>query len=227
MKKDEFADTLIEYLGREGIPFSSKQAALCREHVLLMLEWNRRTNLTRITDLREILVKHLLDSLLPSLRLPCTGPALDVGTGPGFPGVPLKILHDGLDMVLLESNRKKVSFLKVLLSRLNIERIHVIEGRWEDLDRLPGPVGTSGYGLITMRAVRLEPEHLSRLALRSLKPGGIFAWWAGPSAGSEYEGAETVDREGGLAFRGAPSYVLPVLKQLRRVFIWEKVDEAG
>ncbi|MHC1725594.1 MAG: 16S rRNA (guanine(527)-N(7))-methyltransferase RsmG [Syntrophobacteraceae bacterium] len=87
--------------------FTDAEANLCTRHVNLMLEWNRRLNLTRIVSHNDIIVKHLLDSIVPAKYLPHSGPALDVGTGAGFPGIPLKIMSPALDFLLLDSNRKK------------------------------------------------------------------------------------------------------------------------
>lgn len=84
--KTDFLETLVTVMANYDIPLSEEQANACHEHVSLMLAWNRTCNLTRITDLREIIESHLLDSLLPARWLPQAGPALDLGTGPRIPG---------------------------------------------------------------------------------------------------------------------------------------------
>lgn len=209
-------EQLKTVLEDHGIPVSLEQAGLLLEHVRLMLEWNARSNLTRITDFPGILTSHLLDSLLPARGLPLTGKALDVGTGAGFPGVPLKILYPAAEMVLLESNLKKVSFLKVLLSRLGLPSIRALNGRWEEPDGWLA-AEEERFTLVVMRAVRLETGHLDRLAPRVLKPGGIFAWWAGPSAGATRENQEI---HPSLEPLGALSYELPGMSAPRRVHMW-------
>lgn len=168
-----------------GINLSDHQAGLCRIHIETMLEWNRHLNLTRITDTNEILVKHLLDSLLPAPYLPSSGPALDVGTGAGFPGIPLKIFSPDLEMVLLDSNRKKVSFLAASIAKMGLKGIRPAHGRWEDF--AASSEKKDIFQLITMRAVRIEERHLSILASRLLRSGGVFAWWAGPEAEKSLE----------------------------------------
>lgn len=216
MRETPSPQTLRAFLNGHGIAVSPEQAEMLFEHVRLMLEWNLRSNLTRITEFDRILTAHLLDSLLPARWLPLTGKTLDVGTGAGFPGVPLKILHSKTQMYLLESNRKKVSFLKVLLAGLSLPGIHVLHGRWEE----PGgwfSEGDERFTAVIMRAVRIEPGHLTRLAPRVLRPGGVFAWWAG-------SGRETALENRRMHAYPAPaetrSYELPGMSAPRRLYLW-------
>lgn len=219
MEKEDFVQELVGMAGQESVPLSREQAGMCYEHIALMLEWNRKVNLTRITDFREILSKHIMDSMIPALRLPTAGLALDVGTGPGFPGIPLGVLRPDLNVRLLEANRRKVSFLKAVLSRLPLRNIHAVQGRWEDLGRAGEVFSGERFNLVVMRAVRLEAGHLQSLAPAVLLPGGVFAWWAGPAAGKDAdlpaEGPE-------MAFEGSFSYELPVASSPRRLLIWRK-----
>jgi 16S rRNA (guanine527-N7)-methyltransferase len=218
-----FTDRLLALAGELDVPLSMPQAQACCAHFRLMLEWNLRLNLTRITDVNEVLVKHFLDSMVPVSMLPHSGFALDVGTGPGFPGVPLKILHPDLHMVLLETARKKVSFLKVLLSSLPCDNMWAVQGRWEEFRFIAHPLAKRRYRLITMRAVRLQREHLEALAAEILEPGGVFAWWAGPCAIVKQEALNPSLRDIGLVFEGEHSYSLPSISQHRRLLIWKKV----
>jgi 16S rRNA (guanine527-N7)-methyltransferase len=218
---NDFTALILKYTDATGVALSEKQADLCRRHIELMLEWNRRLNLTRITDPDEIVVKHLLDSLLPARLLPQTGSALDIGTGAGFPGVPLKILHPDLDMILLDASRKKVSFLTVLAAKLGLKGIRAIHGRWEKFAESVEP--GMRFQLVTMRAVRLEPEHLSKLAPKVLCPGGTFAWWGGP--GSEEAAQTLAGREfPGMEVQGGFPYALPGMARERSIWLWKKEE---
>ena len=214
-----FAERLRERASEAGLELSTEQAVLSTEHVNLMLEWNSRVNLTRITEPEEVITRHVLDALIPGLSLPRSGWALDVGTGPGFPGIPLKILHPDLQMVLLEANHKKVSFLKVVVAHLKLTGVYVLHGRWEDWDSLDATLTGQEYGLITMRAVRLETAHLDRLAPRALGRGGLFAWWAGPEEPSP---GHSHASHAGLAFQGEIPYALDPSLRPRRVLLWRK-----
>lgn len=224
MDEKEFAAALIEVTEKAAIPLSDEQARLCAAHIRLMLEWNERSNLTRITSQEEILSKHVLDSLIPSRWLPEQGLMLDVGTGPGFPGIPLKILHPEIDLVLLEANRKKASFLTVLLSRLGLKNAWVLNGRWEGMARIQHPMASKSFDIIVMRAVRLEKEHVSTLAPGMLNRGGVFAWWAGP--GVEDEPGKLPDPPGrdDFLFMGSQPYELPGASRPRRLLLWKKTS---
>ena len=220
----EFTDLILNLTGRAGVSLTQRQAQLFSLHIQLMLEWNTRLNLTRITAREEIIVKHLLDSLLPAKFLPSSGKALDVGTGAGFPGIPLKIFHPDFQMLLLDSSRKKVSFLANVAAALGLRGIRAAHGRWQDL---PGAEeNIDKFQLITMRAVRLEPEHITSLASTALAPGGLFAWWGGCRA--EEIGDQSCGREPfeanyrGIEFLGAFSYPLPGLERQRAVWVWKK-----
>lgn len=222
MNREEFIRTLLVLTQNEGIPFLREEAELCFMHIELMLEWNRRHNLTRITDLGEILVSHLLDSLIPARWLPRHGLALDIGTGAGFPGIPLRILSPELDMVLLEANRKKTSFLRVVLSHLRLQNAWALQGRWEEFERIGAPHAAKRFDLVTMRAVRLESAQLTYFGSKILREGGIFAWWAGPGAGEARQHLTEGSKDRELSFEGEHTYNLPSIGSPRRLLIWKK-----
>jgi len=219
-----FLETLLTLARECRIPLSEEQAAACYEHISLMLAWNQRCNLTRITDPREIIEKHLLDSLIPARWLPRAGPALDIGTGPGFPGLPLAILHPDLEMLLLEAHRKKASFLKVLLAQQSLPNVRVLEGRWEDLVRTGHPRLKEPLALLTMRAVKLESAHLTGLASQLLRGDGAFAYWAGPGTDLAWQ-QDHHDKlaAAGMTFQGSHRYSLPSRPQPRYLFLWKRL----
>lgn len=181
MNEAEFTAALIKHTSACGIPLPAQAPMKCLQHVQLMLAWNRRTNLTRITSLEDILARHILDSLLPSRWLPSAGQGADIGSGAGFPGVPLALALPNLTITLVESSRKKASFLTVLATHLQLPNLKVFHGTWSDwLETTKGRGEGSRMDCITMRAVRLEREHLSGLAEKGLRSGGVFAYWGGP-----------------------------------------------
>jgi len=220
---NEFADLILQFTGKAGIVLTDKQAHLLSLHIQLMLQWNTRLNLTRITGREEIIVKHLLDSILPAKFLPSSGNALDVGTGAGFPGIPLKIVYPGLEMVLLDSSRKKVSFLTTVAAALGLKGILATQGRWQEFARMVEHLDK--FQLITMRALKLEPEHITSLASPVLAPGGFLAWW-GPAAEGSGEGGGgklAAKTYSDMEFQGGFNYLLPGIQQLRAVRIWRKM----
>ncbi len=221
MDRNAFNQELLRLAGEAGLDLSPEQVSSLRIQAELMVQWNLRTNLTRILDVRDIVTRHILDSLIPIRRLPRGGRALDVGTGAGFPGVPLRIFNPEQRVTLLEANRKKVSFLKVLLSRLSLEGLEVVWSTWETwAPRQAG--GDSGYDLITMRAVKIEPDHLTRLASPLLRPEGCFAWWAGPRSSASARRLMEASPAQDLHFAGSHAYSLPGTSQHRQVLIWTK-----
>jgi len=224
---NEFTDLILKFTCKAGIALTERQARLLSGHIQLMLEWNLRLNLTRITGREEIIVKHLLDCILPAKFLPTSGYALDVGTGAGFPGIPLKIVYPDLQMVLLDSSRKKVSFLTAVAAALGLQGIRVLHGRWQDFSKVEEHANK--FELITMRALRLEPEHIRCLASMVLCPDGVLAWWgagnqerlAGRPAGCG--GSETVKTNYfDMEFQDDLKYLLPGIKQQRAVWLWRK-----
>jgi 16S rRNA (guanine527-N7)-methyltransferase len=224
MSHNAFVERLVSLAREGGAALSTHQADLIYQHVTLMLEWNRTVNLTRITDFDQILTRHILDSLLPGRWCPAQGRALDVGTGAGFPGVALKILFPDLHMTLLESHRKKASFLRVLQSRLQLQNLEVLPERWEETLSTKGRGLLNHLDLITMRAVRLEADHLTRLAGRLLAPGGSFAFWSGvrgPETAVQLEGAAL---SAGLTFQGCFPYLIPLLEHPRHLLLWKRAE---
>jgi 16S rRNA (guanine527-N7)-methyltransferase len=228
LDESAFVAELLDLCQAEGIALGLDQAMLCCRHVQLMLSWNQRSNLTRIIQPEAILIKHLVDSLLPSRWMPHRGLAIDIGTGPGFPGIPLKILHPNLHMVLVESHGKKVSFLKVLLGQLGLQGLTVLHARWEALDETSSPVAPASAALITMRALKLPDRGFATFAARTLQPGGVLAHWSGPDnkTGPSPQRATGVDlsaqSSGTLVTVGSHDYHLPRHHGARRLFLWQR-----
>ncbi len=123
-------------------------------YLALMLRWNAAYNLTAIRDPREMVTKHLLDSLAMAPFVAGLPSLADLGTGPGLPGIPLAIVTPGLRVSLVESNGKKARFMREALRTLGLDNAEVVESRIEALDR-PGQ-----YAAITARALATLPQIL-------------------------------------------------------------------
>ena len=136
-------------------------------YLALMLRWNATYNLTAIRDPREMVVKHLLDSLAMAPEVRDLSTLADLGTGPGLPGIPLAIATPGLRVTLVESNGKKARFMREALRQLGLANAEVAESRIEALDR-PG-----AYAAITARALATLPQILA-LGGHLLAPGGVL-----------------------------------------------------
>jgi 16S rRNA (guanine527-N7)-methyltransferase len=168
---------LIEGADKLGIEFNARQVKQFELYYQELIEWNRRINLTAITDYSSMQVKHFLDSLTITLALSQEEVAgqdfniVDVGTGAGFPGVPLKILFPKPRLVLLEPTTKKTTFLKHIVRKLELENVEVLNARAEEAAHLP--VYREQFALVLSRAVALLPT-LVELTLPFCRIGGRF-----------------------------------------------------
>lgn len=123
---------------RLGLSLSSAQLALFEIYYNELVDWNRSINLTAIVDYEEVQTKHFLDSLTVAVALgPATPGLVDVGSGAGFPGLPLKILLPALEVVLVDSVAKKVAFLQHMMRRLQLSGVTVVQGRAEEIAHQP------------------------------------------------------------------------------------------
>ncbi len=194
------------FAGR-GISLSPGQMQQLDRYAQLLTEWNQRMNLTAITDPEGILVKHFLDSILPfSLEpLPKGACLIDVGTGAGFPAVPLLIWRPDLQITLLDSLQKRLTFLKEVLAQcaLSARCIHL---RAEDGGRQPDL--REQFDAATARAVANLRE-LSEYCLPYVKPGGAFYALKGGDVKEESENAQKAVQLLGGRMEKSLSYSLP------------------
>ena len=127
-------ERLIDGAKRLGLPLTTEQVASFQLYYEELVRWNRRVNLTAIVDYEEVQLKHFLDSLTVALALwEMTSRILDIGTGAGLPGVPLKILYPGIGLTLVDSVHKKAAFLHHLIDMLGLEGVEVLAERAERL----------------------------------------------------------------------------------------------
>jgi len=166
---------LIEGAGKLGIKLNARQVKQFELYYQELIEWNKKINLTAITDYSSVQVKHFLDSLTITLALSQEEVAgqhfniVDVGTGAGFPGVPLKILLPQPRLVLLEPTTKKTVFLHHIIRKLELENVEVLSARAEEAAHLP--VYREQFALVLSRAVALLPT-LVELTLPFCQIGG-------------------------------------------------------
>jgi 16S rRNA (guanine527-N7)-methyltransferase len=164
---------LLRGIKRLGFDLGKEQILLFQRYFQELLDWNARINLTAITDRREIQVRHFLDSLTVSLVIPrdvlANGTLMDVGSGAGFPGLPLKILWPGLQVTLVESVGKKAAFLRHLTDILNLEGVHVCNERAETLAH--DALMRETFDVVVSRAVG-DLSVLAELGLPFCKLGG-------------------------------------------------------
>jgi len=190
-------DILIQGARELGIELNPRQIEMFSAYTTLLLEWNEKFNLTRITNPKEIAVKHYLDSLTCLTVVEFTPGALvaDVGTGAGFPGIPLAIVRPDLRLVLIEATKKKLSFLEALrdtilsLSKDRVPQIELIHVRAEDAARTPEH--RERYDIVISRAVA-EMRLLAEYCLPLVKVGGVFIAMKGPDIDEELREARPI-----------------------------------
>lgn len=133
MQIDEFSYELKEKMKRIDIDIADKQVEKFFSYMNLLIEWNQKINLTTIIEPKEIIIKHFVDcgTILKYLKNGET--IIDIGTGAGFPGIPVKILNENLNVTLVDSLNKRIIFLNEVCAALNLENIQLIHSRAEDL----------------------------------------------------------------------------------------------
>ena len=164
---------IIDGARKMGIKIDEGITASFSIHASELIHWNRKINLTAITHPRDIAIKHFLDSLVPAGFIPERARLLDIGSGAGFPGIPLKILKPSLSVLLIDGVRKKVNFLKHVLRALGLEKIDALQIRAEKLQYASG--FNNSFDVIISRALSdLAPFVRSALPLLATQ-GTIIA----------------------------------------------------
>jgi len=218
-------DKLLRGARELGITLKETHLALFQTYYEELVEWNRRFNLTAITDYEGVQVRHFLDSLscllvLPRAELQAGARVIDVGTGAGFPGLPLRIVCPGMRLTLLEATRKKVDFLEHLLRRLGLSDVEVIHARAEDLAHRPGY--REGYDWAIARALAEMPTLVEYL-LPLVRVRGAMLAQKGENAPAEVHSAEEAIRILGGRVRKLVPVDLHGLAETRYLVIVDKV----
>ncbi|MDM7985985.1 MAG: 16S rRNA (guanine(527)-N(7))-methyltransferase RsmG [Smithella sp.] len=166
-----------------GIDLNHRQLSQFAIYKNELLDWNARTNLISENSAGEIMTRHFLDSLtaLPFITQP-QAMIIDVGSGAGFPGLPLKIARPDLKIYLLEANRKKVSFLKHMIRLLRLEATYVLHERVENI--LKADLWKEKFEILISRAT-FKMDELLTLGDFFLAPAGQLIAWKGPSVEQE------------------------------------------
>ncbi|UBV42522.1 16S rRNA (guanine(527)-N(7))-methyltransferase RsmG [Deinococcus taeanensis] len=192
-------------------------------HLLeLLVEANSRVNLTALKTEAEIILKHFVDSLtcLRGGHLNGEGQVLDLGTGAGFPALPLAIMQPGATFTPLDSIRKKIDFVRGAADALNLPNVTPLVGRAETLGR--DPEHRERYDRVVCRAVAALPI-LAELALPLLRPGGLVVAQKGPISEEELRAGRRAAGEVGGRVTEVDAFTLPVLGDARTLIVMQKV----
>lgn len=193
------------------------------QYYYLLIEWNSFMNLTAITEFSEVLKKHFVDSISLVSAIPDLSKKsyylIDVGTGAGFPGIPLKIVFPNLEITLLDSLNKRIQFLNNVVSVLNLQKITVIHGRAEDYAK-PGKLRES-FDLCVSRAVA-NLATLSEYCIPFVKKDGYFISYKSEKIIEEYDSAKDAIKILGGSFEKQIEFKLPDSDIYRNLFIIRK-----
>lgn len=172
-----------------SIQLNKEQSIQFQKYYELLIEWNKVMNLTAITEYEEVVDKHFIDSLSieKAVDLNIIEKVIDVGTGAGFPGIPLKIVYPHLKITLLDSLNKRINFLNEVISKLKLENIEAIHGRAEDIAK--DKKYREQYDISVSRAVA-NLSTLSEYSLPFVKVGGLFISYKAEKADEEIKNAE-------------------------------------
>lgn len=187
MELEEFKEKMNSYLEEINIKLNEEQIKQFYDYMNLLLEWNEKINLTAITDKDEIILKHFVDCLTILKYIKENACIIDVGTGAGFPGIPLKIARKDLKIVLMDSLNKRINFLNEVIKNLKLENIETIHSRAEELGKNKKYRET--FDVATSRAVA-NLNTLSEYMLPFVKKGGMSICMKGPGAEEEVQKAK-------------------------------------
>ncbi len=187
------------------VPLSAQQVTQFLTYQALLAEWNEKMNLTAITEPQEVITKHFLDSLAAAKYLAQGARVVDVGTGAGFPGLPLKIARADLSVTLLDSLNKRLLFLEEVTRTLSLSDVTLLHKRAEEGGR--DPQLREAFDVAVSRAVA-NLRVLCELCLPYVKTGGLFIAYKGPDMAEELAEAQpTIHVLGGKLAETVPVHL--------------------
>lgn len=213
-------DMLVNGAFSLGITLSEKELASFATYQRELLHWNKKINLVSVKSDLDIPIKHFLDSLTLVPFIQATrGQVLDIGSGAGFPGIPLKIAIDSLNISLLESSRKKASFLKHIIRSLHLTDITVIHNRAEYL--MEDETYRGSFSIIISRATLKLPQFF-RMGAYFLAPKGVLLAMKSKRVEEEFTEAENISQNLGFQYVARHDITLPVTGDFRTIIMYEK-----
>ena len=222
--KEEFAGKILQK-GAEsfGIQLTEQQVDQFFEYYRLLVQWNEFMNLTAITEMEEVMEKHFVDSLALSKAAEVGNieTLIDVGTGAGFPGIPLKIAYPHLRVVLLDSLNKRVKFLSTVIETLGLTNIQAVHGRAEDAARQKDY--REQFDAAVSRAVA-NMASLSEYCLPFIKVGGVFVPYKSGNIEEELKDAGKAVKTLGGTIRRVEKFQLPDTDIERSLVLIEKTE---
>lgn len=217
MYPEEFREQLLA----EQIELTDRQMTQFHTYFQLLVEWNEKMNLTAITEEKEVYLKHFYDSLLVGLKMDLNPQAsiCDVGSGAGFPSIPLKILYPELSVTIVDSLKKRITFLQELTSQLGLSDVQLYHDRAETFGQ--NPAFREQFDYVTARAVaRLNV--LAELCLPLVKKDGYFLALKAAKSDEELQEAKPAIAQLGGKFIEEKTMALPLSGDERHLLVIQK-----
>jgi len=213
-------EKMIEKAHEIGVDLELFHVEQFEKYQELLLEWNEKINLTAITEEGEILNKHFIDSLTCAAYIKDNESVIDIGSGAGFPGIPIKIVRPNAKMTLLDSLNKRIVYLKDVIEKLGLLNIDAIHGRAEEFGR--NAAYREKFDVVTARAVA-NLKVLSEYCLPFIKVGGRFVCMKGSEYQAEIDDAKEHIKLLGCEIREVKEIVLPGTEIVHSIIVIEKV----
>lgn len=205
-----------------GLEFTEVQYEQFIKYMRLLQEWNEKINLTAITEDEDVIKKHFIDCIKAFKSEPIKNAKtiIDVGTGAGFPGLPIAIINPNVEVTLLDSLNKRINFLQEVANELNLQGIEFIHGRAEDFGK--NEEYREKFDVATARAVAGLPI-LMEFCVPFVKVGGYFICLKGPNANLELEESKVAMEVLGIEFVEKIDIKLPDLELNHNILVFKKI----
>lgn len=222
MDYEKFRFEILDKAKKIGENLTEHQTKQFYDYMNLLIEWNKMINLTAINEPDDIILKHFIDSLTAAKEIPENAKIADIGTGAGFPGIPLKILKPNSEVILIDSLNKRIKFLNEVIEKLGLEKIETIHARAEEIGH------NSKYrekcDIVISRAVarlNILIEYMRPLA----KIGGKCIILKGPNADEEIKEAKNAIEILGGNIEKTQNIILPDSDNKRTIIVIKAVKQ--
>ena len=195
IRSEQWQNTLVSLSKSFDLPIDQDQSVQLANYASELIDTNKKVNLTAITDPKEIAEKHIIDSFILAKFFPVNASVLDLGTGGGFPGIPLKIYLPSLTVTLADSSRKKINFLKYVIRILKLQHISAHQFRVEELSDYPDFAGQ--FDVVISRAFTSLNRFLE-VAAPLIKPDGVIIAMKGKELEKEIDDLKSAGMSGDL-----------------------------
>ena len=213
-------EQFIKELNKLNITINSLQQEQLEKYYNLLINENKKYNLTAITDKFQVYLKHFYDSLTISMIYNITNQSIcDIGTGAGFPGIVLKIMYPNIKLTLIESNQKKCNFLKELTNLLKLDNVTIINQRAEDYSKL----NREQYDIVTSRAVA-PLKHLLEYSIPLVKVNGYYIAMKS-NIEKEITDIENYYKKLNIKLKDIKEFNLPLENSQRTLLLYQKLSK--